>query len=85
MRKCVQPIEQEFDELSPSVRPVTRLEAELSPSGRTVVLSLDDPGRYASEPMVYVLSPPAAAQLSRLLRKVVKEYLRAVPGEDHQV
>ena len=59
-------------------RPVTGLGVELSKSGRTVVMAVNDPNRGA-EPLIYLLSLPAAAQLSRLLKQAVKEHLRATP------
>ena len=80
MQKCLEPIDQELGDLPRSTRPVTQMGVELSQNGRMVVLSFDDPNR-AADPLVYALSPSAAAQLSRLLKKAVKAYLRAEPEQ----
>ena len=41
--------------------------------------------RSGQEDMIYLaLSPPAAMQLSRLLRRSVKSYLRSQPDQENQ-
>ena len=58
--------------------------------GRSIVsvevthLRLSPPRTGEAEVLHLALSPPAAAQLSRLLKKAVKEYLRAAPEEENQ-
>lgn len=74
MIECLPPIAGELVDVPESFRPVTSMEAKLSENRRIVILSLNDPGR-ADYPLVYALSPPAAAQLSRLLEEAVQEYL----------
>ena len=64
------------------IRPVSGLAAELDATGKAVVLVLRDPENQL--PFPFVLSPPAAAQLARQLRKAVKAYLRAEPKMDDQ-
>lgn len=60
------------------IRPVSGLAAELDVTGKAVVLVLRDPENQL--PFLFALSPPAAAQLSRLLEETVHEYLD--PGND---
>lgn len=77
-QECLKPKDQEALGQYDGAREVGGIGVQLSESGRTVVLALNDPGRWAG-PMVYLLSPPAAAQLSRLLKQAVKKHLRATP------
>lgn len=70
------------DTRSGEARLVSDLEAEPDATSSVIVMTLRDPGN--SYPFVFALSPPAAAQLSRLLKKAVKEYLRAAPEEENQ-
>ena len=60
---------------------VTNLDAHLSKSRRSILVRLAPPapapegsGQTSS---LYALSPPQARHLSRLLRRAVKEYLKA--------
>ena len=57
------------------VRQVTDLEAELDEASGAVLMQLRDPKN--DREFAFVLSPPAAAQLSRRLRKAVRQYLRS--------
>ena len=65
------------------VRMVRGWEVDTNARQNVLVLKLHD-GVQAEGPLVFSLSVPAATQLSRHLRKAVKEYLRAVPGTDDQ-
>ena len=60
-------------------RPVSALGVKLDTSSQTVMVRLRDPNNQYD--FLFALSPPAAAQLSRLLKKEVKRYLRAVPED----
>ena len=67
--------------------PIGRLlgmEVELSPNLKTMRVSLEYQGSASAQPDVIHLAmlPPAAAQLSRMLRKAVKAYLRSGDGSE---
>ena len=55
---------------------------ELDADGEAVVLYLNDANR-SETPLAYILSPPAAAQLSDLLAEAVQQYLYG-PQQDGQ-
>ena len=77
MRKCLvptMPSELKHGASMHQAREVTDLDAELDADGEAVVLYLTDPNRVET-PLAYVLSPPAAAQLSDLLADAVQKYL----------
>ena len=58
----------------------TALEVKALQTGRGIVLTIDFPREsQLVDPLVVILSPPAAAQLSRSLKKAVKNYLRGTP------
>ena len=60
------------------------LQVELSPNRKTIQVSLQHQGAASDQPDVIHLAmlPPAAAQLSRMLRKTVKAYLRSGDGSE---
>ena len=62
---------------------VTNLEVrpESSPPCIIVAIGHSDQAENPKGSAEIALSPPAAAQLSRLLKKAVKKYLRAAPEE----
>ena len=73
----------EVPETGPPTGRLLGLEAELESSeGRVVVMSLEYQGMATTEPSTIhlAMTPPAAAQLSRRLRKAVKAYLRSGDG-----
>ena len=65
-----------------SILPVTSVAAEHESSQNACVLMKIGTPPEEDEPWHFVLSPPAAAQLARELRKAVKEYLRHTPGTE---
>lgn len=67
------------DGTSHPIRPVSSLVAELVSEDSVVLLRLRDPGnQYVFR---FALSPPAAAQLSRMLENAVRQHLY---GDDHR-
>ena len=76
-------------EISGEARQVSGLEVDRAKNQPALILSVAFRGWRSSgdghdEEIRLALSPPAAAQLSRLLKKAVKQYLRAVPEEENQ-
>lgn len=74
----------EFQDLPEETFAVTSLEVGRSKHGSTLFLNLSfhNYGRDNGGQMRFALSPPAATQLSRSLRKSVKAYLRSDDGSE---
>jgi len=70
----------EADDSSVQYRPVSALEAAPDVASGAVMLEVQD--HENERAFHFVLSLPAAAQLSRQLRKAVKTYLRSGDGSE---
>lgn len=84
MQKVPHLTKSEFQDLPEETFAVTSLEVGRSKHGSTLFLNLKyhNFGVTDGGEMRFALSPPAAAQLSRSLRKSVKAYLQSDDGSE---
>lgn len=72
---------EEEKESTHKYRPVSSLEARLHTSSQTVIVKFKDDNNEKS--FTFVLSPPAAKQLSDQLAKATEKYLQLIPERKH--